>query len=89
MYALMSANEYVTHRYYQHNEVTITPHAMPAPARTAPEPPPPHPHLHPRTGGQTAYAHGVVRCALQVGKLEIYQTLRKMDKIPKLDGPVP
>jgi hypothetical protein len=44
MYALMSANEYVTHRYYQHNEV---------------------------------------------GKLEIYQTLRKMDKIPKLDGPVP
>lgn len=34
MYALMSANEYVTHRYYQHNEV---------------------------------------------GKLEIYQTLRKMD----------
>lgn len=41
MYALMSANEYVTHRYYQHNEV---------------------------------------------GKLEIYQTLRKMDKIPKLDG---
>ena len=41
MYALMSANEYVTHRYYQHNEV---------------------------------------------GKLEVYQTLRKMDKIPKLDG---
>ena len=41
MYVLMSANEYVTHRYYQHNEV---------------------------------------------GKLEIYQTLRKMDKIPKLDG---
>merc|ERR1712216_895100 len=41
MYCLMSANEYVTHRYYQHNEV---------------------------------------------GKLEIYQTLRKMGKIPKLDG---
>jgi len=41
MYGLMSANEYVTHRYYQHNEV---------------------------------------------GKLEVYQTLRKMDKIPKLDG---
>jgi hypothetical protein len=41
MYALMSANEYVTHRYYQHNEV---------------------------------------------GKLELYQTLRKMDKIPKLGG---
>merc|ERR1711966_641936 len=41
MYALMSANEYVTHRYYQHNDV---------------------------------------------GKLEVYQTLRKMDKIPKLDG---
>merc|ERR1712216_988848 len=37
----MSANEYVTHRYYQHNEV---------------------------------------------GKLDIYQTLRKMGKIPKLDG---
>jgi len=41
MYALMSANEYVTHRYYQHNEI---------------------------------------------GKVELYQTLRKMDKIPKLDG---
>merc|ERR1711966_513179 len=41
MYGLMSANEYVTHRYYQHNEV---------------------------------------------GKLELYQTLRKMNKIPKLDG---
>ena len=41
MYALMSANEYVTHRYYQHNEI---------------------------------------------GKLELYQTLRKMNKIPKLDG---
>lgn len=41
MYGLMSANEYVTHRYYQHNEI---------------------------------------------GKLELYQTLRKMDKIPKLDG---
>jgi len=37
----MSANEYVTHRYYQHNEI---------------------------------------------GKVEVYQTLRKMDKIPKLDG---
>ena len=41
MYGLMSANEYVTHRYYQHNEI---------------------------------------------GKVELYQTLRKADKIPKLDG---
>jgi hypothetical protein len=41
MYGLMSANEYVTHRYYQHNEV---------------------------------------------GKLDIYQTLRKKGTIPKLDG---
>jgi len=41
MYGLLSANEYVTHRYYQHNEI---------------------------------------------GKVELYQTLRKMDKIPKLDG---
>ena len=41
MYGLMSANEYVTHRYYQHNEI---------------------------------------------GKVELYQTLRKMNKIPKLDG---
>jgi len=39
--ALMSVNEYITHRYYQHNEI---------------------------------------------GKVELYQTLRKMDKIPKLDG---
>lgn len=41
MYALMSVNEYVTHRYYQHNEI---------------------------------------------GKVQMYQSLRKMDKIPKLDG---
>lgn len=41
MYALMSFNEYVTHRYYQHNEI---------------------------------------------GKVELYQTLRKKDIIPKLDG---
>ena len=51
MYALMSANEYVTHRYYQHNEVTITAHAMPAPARIAPAPEPTHKRPHKHTGG--------------------------------------
>lgn len=120
MYALMSANEYVTHRYYQHNEVgkieiCQTPrnglalrmqHSLDAAfaslgastlnkcARCKLRP------------GDRAFSNsnlcaqdmlqvpnavqgrnrfGHLLCT-QIGKLELYQTLRKMNKIPKLDG---
>ena len=78
MYALMSANEYVTHRYYQHNEVSL---------------------LSVSHGGRGSISRAAqisrqqmgVRFLTtpacdQIGKIELYQTLRKMDKIPKLDG---